>query len=246
MESNNEHFRHILLFYFRKGKNAAQAAKRDVHGEEALKERQCRNWFDKFRSGDFSLKYEQRSGRPLQADNDQIKAIIVLDRHISQRDIGEKLKIPKSTIHDQIKHLGFVKKLDIWVPHELKEINLTKRINACDSHLKRNEFDPFLKRIITGDEKWIVYDNIKRKHSWSKRDEPPQTTSKLIFRKRRFCYQFGGIGRNYLDGKTLKDDETVKSHLDQFFADKNQKFYELGIMKLPEIWQKVIEQNGKY
>lgn len=45
MESKNEHFRHILLFYFRKGKNAAQAAKklRDVYGEEALKERQCRN-----------------------------------------------------------------------------------------------------------------------------------------------------------------------------------------------------------
>ncbi|XP_014482319.1 PREDICTED: histone-lysine N-methyltransferase SETMAR-like [Dinoponera quadriceps] len=123
MESNNEHFRHILLFYFRKGKNAAQAAKklRDVYGEEALKERQCRNWFDKFRSGDFLLKDEQRSDRPLQADDDQIKAIIELDRHISEREIGEKLKIPKSTIHDHIKRLGFVKKLDIWVPHELKK-----------------------------------------------------------------------------------------------------------------------------
>ncbi|XP_014487703.1 PREDICTED: histone-lysine N-methyltransferase SETMAR-like, partial [Dinoponera quadriceps] len=155
IESNNEHFRHILLSYFRKGKNAAQAAKklRDVYGEEAIKERPCRNWFDMFRSGDFSLKDEQRLGRPLQADDDQIKAIIKLDRHLSEREIGEKLKIPKSTIHDHIKRLGFVKKLDIWVPHELKEIHLTKRINACDSHLKRNEFDPFLKRIITGDKK---------------------------------------------------------------------------------------------
>ena len=38
MECKNEHFRHILLFYFRKGKNAAQAAKklRDVYGEEVL------------------------------------------------------------------------------------------------------------------------------------------------------------------------------------------------------------------
>ncbi|XP_014473025.1 PREDICTED: histone-lysine N-methyltransferase SETMAR-like [Dinoponera quadriceps] len=140
---------------------------RDVYGEEALKERQCRNWFDKFRSGDFLLKDEQRSGRPLQADDDQIKTIIELDRHIFEREIGEKLK------------------LDIWVPHELKEIHLTKRINACDSHLKRNEFDPFLKRIITGDEKWIVYDNIKRKRSWSKRDEPPQTTSKADIHQKK-------------------------------------------------------------
>ena len=60
MECKHEHFRHILLFYFREGKNAGQAAKklRDVHGEETLKDRQCRNWFDTFRSGDFSLKDE--------------------------------------------------------------------------------------------------------------------------------------------------------------------------------------------
>ena len=63
------------------------------------------------------------------------------------------LKIPKSTIERHIQRLGVVKKLDIWIPHELKEIHLTKRINACDLHLKRNAFDPFLKRIITGDEK---------------------------------------------------------------------------------------------
>ena len=51
---------------------------------------------------------------------------------------------------------------------------------------------------------------------------------------------------NSLNGKTFNDDEAVKSHLLQFFADKDQKFYERGIMKLPERWQKVIEQNGKY
>ena len=32
----------------------------------------------------------------------------------------------------------------------------------------------------------------------------------------------------------------------QFFAEKGQKFYERGIINLPERWQKVIEQNGKY
>ena len=45
---------------------------------------------------------------------------------------------------------------------------------------------------------------------------------------------------------SMMDDEDVKSHLVHFFADKNQKFYERGIMKLYERWQKVIEQNGKY
>ena len=78
MECKNEHFRHILLPYFRKRKNVAQAAKklRDFYCEEYLKDRQCQNWFDTFRSGNFSLKYEQRSGWPNEVDDDQIKAII--------------------------------------------------------------------------------------------------------------------------------------------------------------------------
>ena len=49
-----------------------------------------------------------------------------------------------------------------------------------------------------------------------------------------------------LNGKTFNNDEAVKSHLVHFFTDKDQKFYERRIMKLPERWQKVIEQNGKY
>ena len=49
------------------------------------------------------------------------------------------LKILKSTIDRHIQRFGFVIKLDIWIPHELKEIHLTKHINACYLHLKRNE-----------------------------------------------------------------------------------------------------------
>ena len=52
--------------------------------------------------------------------------------------------------------------------------------------------------------------------------------------------------QNSFNGKSLNGAEAVKSYLVQFFADKDQKFYERGIIKLPERWQKVIEQNGKY
>ena len=51
---------------------------------------------------------------------------------------------------------------------------------------------------------------------------------------------------NSLRGKTFNDDDAVKSHLTQFLAEKDQTFYERGIFKLSERWQKVIEQNGKY
>ena len=44
-----------------------------------------------------------------------------------------------------------------------------------------------------------------------------------------------------LNGKTFSDEEAVKSHLVQFFVDKDEKFYEREIIKLPERWQKAIE-----
>ena len=52
--------------------------------------------------------------------------------------------------------------------------------------------------------------------------------------------------QNHLNGKTFDSNEAVKNELIQFFASKNQTFYESGIMKLTERWQKVIEQNGQY
>ena len=43
-------------------------------------------------SGDFSLKNEQRSGWSNEVDDDQIKAIIESDRHVTVREIEERLK----------------------------------------------------------------------------------------------------------------------------------------------------------
>ena len=60
-----------------------------------------------------------------------------------------------------------------------------------------------------------------------------------------YYYLFRSL-QNSLNGKTFNGDETVKLYLVQFFSDKDQKFYERGIMKLPERWQKFIVQNGKY
>jgi len=53
MDNKNEHFRHIMLFYFNKGKNAAQTSKKIcvVYGKDVVKERVCQKWFAKFRSG---------------------------------------------------------------------------------------------------------------------------------------------------------------------------------------------------
>ena len=53
-----QHFQHIMLYYFKKGKNAIEMQKKKicvVYGEGAVADRMCQEWFAKFRAGDFSL-----------------------------------------------------------------------------------------------------------------------------------------------------------------------------------------------
>ena len=40
--------------------------------------------------------------------------------------------------------------------------------------------------------------------------------------------------------------EDYKRHPEQFFAQKDKKFWEDIIMKLSEKWKKVVKQNGEY
>ena len=118
MKIPNGYFRHILFYYFRKDKNAVQARKKlyDVYGERSLTERQCQNWFSRFRSGDFDLKDAPRSGRPTKVDDDKIKAMIENNWRSTTQEIAEKLNISHRYVERHLKKLGYVNKFDVWVP----------------------------------------------------------------------------------------------------------------------------------
>ncbi|XP_043258028.1 histone-lysine N-methyltransferase SETMAR-like [Colletes gigas] len=163
MENKKVHFRHLMYFYYKKGKNAVQVAKKicAVYGGDAVSDRTVREWFAKFKDGDFNLEDRPRSGRPSTVDDDQIKVLISNHHRITTREMAECLKVSNSTIHAHLVRLGFVSRLDVWVPHKLTEKNLMDRVSTCDLLFKRHENDPFLKRMITGDEKWIFYSNVE-------------------------------------------------------------------------------------
>ena len=67
MEGKKQHFRLIMLYYFKKGKNTTETHKKicAVYGECAVNDRTCQKWFAKFRAGDFSLDDAPQSGRPV-------------------------------------------------------------------------------------------------------------------------------------------------------------------------------------
>ncbi|GFU25204.1 transposable element Tc1 transposase [Trichonephila clavipes] len=78
--------------------------------------------------------------------------------------------------------------------------NLCRRIDVCDSHLKRHENDSFLKRIITGDEKG---------HG-AKKDEPAQTISKADIHQKKEDF-----GKRNMPGKRARRHSTELSEFER-------------------------------
>ena len=76
-----QHFGHIMLYYFKKGKNATETQKKNIcapYGEGAVTDQMCQKWFVKFGAGDFSLDNALWSGSPVEVDNDQIKTLRII------------------------------------------------------------------------------------------------------------------------------------------------------------------------
>lgn len=63
------------------------------------------------------------------------------------------------------------------MPRELNEKNLHDQVVIC-TFLLQNENELFLNRIITGDKKWITYENIVRKRVYCEPEHLCLSTSK--------------------------------------------------------------------
>ena len=63
---NNHHLREVLIFFFHSKKTAAEAHRelQKVYGDAALSETTCRDWFRRFKDGDFDVDDRPREGRP--------------------------------------------------------------------------------------------------------------------------------------------------------------------------------------
>jgi len=175
MSSRNE-IRTIILYEFKLGHNAAEATRNinNAMGKGSVTESTMRRWFGKFRIGDFSLEDEEGRGRKPSIENDQLRALVESNPQTTVRELSKELKVSTWTISTHLKAIGKVKKLNKWVPHLLNEKQKEKRYEIASMLLNRNETTPFLSRIITCDEKWILYDNRKRPAEWIDRGSSPK------------------------------------------------------------------------
>ncbi|GFW09025.1 histone-lysine N-methyltransferase SETMAR [Trichonephila clavipes] len=150
--------------------------------------------------GIFDVTDALRTGRPVVENEDKIIEITEVDRNVSSRSTQE-LKIDHKTVLNHLRKVEFKKELDVLVPHQLTPKNMMDRIFFSEALAKRKEIDPFLKQMVTGDEKWVTYDNIEQKRLWSKRGEAAQKVAKpgLTARKVLLCIWWDWKGIIYYE-----------------------------------------------
>ena len=98
-----------------------------MYGDNAIGESRVRWWFGRFRTGNFNLKDEHRSGRPSKLDNDVLATKVKERPDITTRELAEELDISKGTVYEHLVSLGYTSRCNVWVPHKLSEKNCLDR-----------------------------------------------------------------------------------------------------------------------
>jgi histone-lysine N-methyltransferase SETMAR len=165
----------ILLYEFKLGHRSAEECQNInlTLGKGTTCTRTVQRWFDRFRSGDTSLEEKHGRGRAPAVDNQQLKTLVEANPRTTARELALELGVGCATIMRHLTAIGQKKKLDKWVPHDLTENQKNRRLEVASSLLLRQKNEPFLDRIITCYEKWILYDNTRRSGQWLDYDEQP-------------------------------------------------------------------------
>ena len=84
----------------------------------------------------------------------------------------------KNIYENKMRKIGKIPKTDRWIPHEFNSRQMENRKNTCDNLFTRYKCKSFLHRIVTEDEKWIYFENPKRKKPWIDPVAPSTSTAR--------------------------------------------------------------------
>ncbi|GFY58738.1 histone-lysine N-methyltransferase SETMAR [Trichonephila inaurata madagascariensis] len=159
---NHSHIRHIMLYNFEKGWKAAQSFRdlNELFGEGTISERQCREWFARFKSDDTCLEDKPGRGRPSEFDDQALLAAVEEDENLTTRTLAENFNVNQSAVVRCLKKLG--KSLD-GSPTSSPTTTEPIAFEFSPSYCRETNKHHFLKNLVTGEESWLLIKNVKRK-----------------------------------------------------------------------------------
>ena len=163
--SSKVEYRAVIRYLYLKGKTGKEihGELADFYGSSAPSYAQVKFWVGEFKRGRTSLEDEVRSGRPLDATDEEmckkVRDLVYSDRRIQVEEIAQALGISHGSVstilHDR---LGMRKLTARWVPKSLSDEQMATRASVCSALLKRfRSRDDFLLRLVTVDETWVHY-----------------------------------------------------------------------------------------
>ncbi|XP_046539331.1 histone-lysine N-methyltransferase SETMAR-like isoform X2 [Equus quagga] len=98
----------LFLYEFKLGHSAAMASRNinSVFGEGCVSERTVRWWFEKFRSGDLSLKNEPRGRPKCVLNQDKLRAMVEANPKTAIRGLAADLGVSATTISRHLAAIG--------------------------------------------------------------------------------------------------------------------------------------------
>ena len=213
----------ILCYHLKKTAAESHRMLVEAYGEHALGKSQCFEWFKKCRSDNFDVRNEERARPPKKFQDSELQASLDENDAQTQQQLADQLSVTREAVPIRLKAMGKVGK---WVPYEPNERQQENRKTTCEMLLVRYKRKSFLYRIVTGDEKWIYFENPKRKGSWVAPGEPPTSTTgpNRYERKTMLCVWWDQKGVIYYE--LLKPGEAVNTERYRQTIDLNQALRE--------------------
>ena len=116
------------------------------------------------------MRKEERRRPPKKLEDAELQALLDEDDAQRQQQLVDQLNVTREAI-------GKIQKVGKWFSHELNERQQENR-KHLRMLLTRYKRKSFLHRIVTGDEKWIYFENPKRKRSWVTPSKPARSTAR--------------------------------------------------------------------
>uniref|UniRef100_A0A914YPT5 Mos1 transposase HTH domain-containing protein n=1 Tax=Panagrolaimus superbus TaxID=310955 RepID=A0A914YPT5_9BILA len=166
-----QHLRHLMLGFYNQnpqitGKEMVKKIE-EIYGRGVISEQTCRKWKKRFENGEkdvSNLDDNDRSGRPEEVDEQQLREAVMEDHNATIRILADRLGNSYGAIQRHLHKMGMLGK---WVPHQLSPDNMLNRLRIATDLLNRHRQGNLpLDRIVTGDEKWIMYENVVRRGQW--------------------------------------------------------------------------------